>query len=264
MSDKQMYEHFEEIYKGGSPGEIPWNSVQPPELLVELVESGQVKPGRALDLGCGLGNYAIWLAGKGFDVVGVDASPTAIKIAKRNARLRQGATPWQAKRKKGKCKFLVADLTGEWPDLGSPREINNLRIRSKNKPLISRGKQFDFVYDWGLLHHIMPENRGKYIENVNGVLKTGGSTPSTSSGQASSPQGGKYLSMCFNERDTAFEGTGKYRQTSLGTAVYLSSEKELRGLFGRFFKIIDFRVLKVAGKIMTHIFNYCFMERKGD
>ncbi|MFH1371266.1 MAG: class I SAM-dependent methyltransferase [Planctomycetota bacterium] len=225
-----MYEHFEEIYKGGNPDEIPWNNEQPPELLVELVETrlrqgyagqgGKVRPGRALDLGCGLGNYAIWLAGRGFDVVGMDASPTAIKIAKRNA-----------KEKKVKCKFVVADLTARWPDWGG---------------------QFDFVYDWGLLHHIMPENRDKYVENVHRVLK----------------QGGKYLSLCFNEKDTAFsagrlsaEGRGKYRGTNLGTNVYLSSEKELRELFGRFFKIIDFRVQEIAGKFMTHVFNYCFMER---
>jgi SAM-dependent methyltransferase len=204
--------HFNDIYKEVPPEEIPWNSEQPPELLVELVESGQVKVGRALDLGCGLGNYAIWLAGRGFEVVGVDASPTAIKIASRNAE------------KKGvKCKFVVGNITGSWTDFGTG---------------------FDFVYDWGLLHHIMPENRGKYVENIHRVVK----------------QGGKYLSMCFNEKDTAFEGSGKYRRTKLGTAVYLSSEKELRATFGRFFKIIDFRVLEITGKVMTHIFNYCFME----
>lgn len=224
MTDKHKDKRFNDIYKKIPLDEIPWNNEQPPELLVELVESGQVKAGKVLDFGCGLGNYAIWLAGKGFDVMGVDASPTAIKIAKQNARLRQGATPWQAKRKKVKCKFVVADLTGQWLDLG---------------------EQFDFVYDWGLLHHIMPENRGKYVENVHRVLK----------------QGGKYLSVCFNEKDTAFEGTGKYRGTNLGTAVYLSSEKELRELFGRFFRIIDFRVLEIQGKIMTHVFNYSFMER---
>jgi len=212
MSDKQMYEHFEEIYKG-NPEEIPWNNERPPELLVELVDSGQVKQGRALDLGCGLGNYVTWLAGKDFDVVGVDASHAAIRIAEQNAR-----------RKKVKCKFLVGDVTGSWADFGTG---------------------FDFVYDWGLLHHIMPEDRNKYVENVYKVLKPWG----------------KYVSLCFNEKDTAFEGTGKYRGTNLGTAVYLSSEKELRELFGRFFRIIDFRVLESAGK-MTHVFNYCFMERK--
>lgn len=208
-----MCEHFDEIYKR-SPDEIPWNSEEPPELLVELVESGKVKQGRALDLGCGLGNYVIWLAGCGFEVVGVDASMAAIKIAKQNA-----------KKRKVKCRFSVADLTGQWPDLGG---------------------QFDFVYDWGLLHHILPENRDKYVENVHSVLRPAG----------------RYVSVCFNEKDAAFEGTGKYRQTRMGTVVYLSSEKELRKLFERFFMIIDFRVLEITGKVMTHIFNYCLMERK--
>ena len=228
MKGKKRFEHFEEVYKGDIE-EIPWNHEQPPELLVELVESGQVKKGKALDLGCGLGNYVIWLAKKGFDVVGVDGSPTAIKIAKKNA-----------KRKKVKCKFLNSDLTERWP-----HEITNPRIRTKNKSLISRGKPFDFVYDWGLLHHIMPEDRDRYIRKVHRVLK---------------PKG-KYASLCFNEKDESFEGTGKYRGTRLGTDVYLSSEKELRKLYGKYFRIIDFRVFESVSKI-THVFNYCFMERK--
>ncbi len=215
MTDKEATEHFEQIYKGSRPEEIPWNSEQPPELLVELVESGKVKRGRALDLGCGLGNYAIWLASLGFEVVGLDCSPTAIKKAKRNT-----------KDKDIKCKFLVGDVTGQWPDLGKP---------------------FDFVYDWGLLHHIPYEQRPRYVENVHKVLK---------------PKG-KYASLCFNEKDTAFEGTGKIRNTQMGTAVYLSSEDELRNLFGKYFEIIDFRVLEIEGKVMTHVFNYCFMEREG-
>jgi SAM-dependent methyltransferase len=223
VTGREITKHFDEIYRKSTPDEIPWNNEQPPELLVELVESGNVKRSRALDLGCGLGNYAIWLAGQGFDVVGVDISPTAIKIAKQNA-----------KNKNAKCKFIVADLTGQWPDLGS---------------------QFDFVYDWGLLHHIFPEKRGKYVENVHRVLGPGG----------------KYLSVCFNEKDAAFEGppsaepragAGKYRETSKGTVVYLSSEKELRELFGRLFEIIDFRVLEITGKFMTHVFNYCLMKKK--
>jgi len=28
------------------------------------------------------------------------------------------------------------------------------------------------------------------------------------------------------------------------------------------FEIIDFRVLEIVGKVMTHIFNYCFMKRR--
>jgi cyclopropane fatty-acyl-phospholipid synthase-like methyltransferase len=196
MTDRRIREHFDKIYKH-SPEEIPWNSVQPPELLVELVKSGKIRSGSALDLGCGAGNYAIYLAGIGFEVTGIDFSP----------------------------RFLVADLTGQWPDLGG---------------------LFDFVYDWGLLHHIIPENRDKYVESVYNTLKSKGN----------------YLSVCFNEKDVAFKGTGKYRQTNIGTEVYLSGEDDLRKLFGRFFEIIDFHVLEIKGKVITHIQNYCLMERK--
>ncbi|WP_019970000.1 bifunctional 2-polyprenyl-6-hydroxyphenol methylase/3-demethylubiquinol 3-O-methyltransferase UbiG [Mycobacterium sp. 141] len=40
-----------------------------------------LSPGRALDLGCGEGGDAMWLAGHGWQVVGVDISPTALERA---------------------------------------------------------------------------------------------------------------------------------------------------------------------------------------
>jgi methylase of polypeptide subunit release factors len=49
--------------------------------LVELVASGCSAPGRAIDLGCGVGAEAIYLAKNGFDATGVDFSPTANKQA---------------------------------------------------------------------------------------------------------------------------------------------------------------------------------------
>jgi len=42
--------------------EIPWNFETPPDVLVELVDSGKVKPCKIIDLGCGAGNSAIYLA----------------------------------------------------------------------------------------------------------------------------------------------------------------------------------------------------------
>jgi SAM-dependent methyltransferase len=212
--DRQDRIRIDDLYKNTPPEKIPWNMETPPQLLVELVDSGKVHPCKTVDLGCGAGNYAIYLAGRGFEVTGIDFSPTAIKIAKENTK------------KKGvKCNFFVADVVDELD------KIN---------------QTWDFAYDWGLLHHISPVKRGKYVENVHSILKSAG----------------KYVSVCFNEKDVAFEGSGKYRQTSMGTVVYLSSEKELRKLFERFFRIIDFRVLEITGKIMTHIFNYCLMEWK--
>jgi cyclopropane fatty-acyl-phospholipid synthase-like methyltransferase len=117
---------------------IPWYSETPPEALIELVQNRKVRSCMTIDLGCGAGNYAIYLAGLGFDVTGVDSSPTAIKIAGEHAK------------KLGiRCRFIVADL------LGDLHEVTDT---------------FDFAYDWELLHHIFPEDRKTYIKNVYKIL----------------------------------------------------------------------------------------------
>ncbi len=105
------------------------------------MQSGKIRPCKTIDLGCGAGNYAIYLAGQGFEVIGVDSFPTTIKIANENAH-KQGV----------KCKFIVADL------LGDLHEVK---------------KTFDFGYDWDFLHHIFPEDREKYVKNVYNILKPG-------------------------------------------------------------------------------------------
>lgn len=43
-----------------------------------VAEAGDLTPGRALDLGCGEGGDAIWLAQQGWTVTAVDISPAAI------------------------------------------------------------------------------------------------------------------------------------------------------------------------------------------
>jgi len=50
--------------------------VEPTPLLVETVR--KLKPGRALDLACGTGRNAIWLAEHGWKVTAVDRSPISI------------------------------------------------------------------------------------------------------------------------------------------------------------------------------------------
>ena len=205
---------MDEIYRNVPLEEIPWNIETAPDALVELVESGRVKPCKTIDLGCGTGNYAIYLASMGFDVTGIDMSQTAIEIARKNAE------------KKGvKCNFYTADL------LGDLHEIE---------------ETFDFAYDWELLHHIFPENREKYVENVYRIL---------------SPMG-KYLSVCFSEKNPQFGGLGKYRETPLGTVLYFSSEEELRCLFEPYFDIKELKTIKIIGKFAPHIVNFVFMERR--
>jgi cyclopropane fatty-acyl-phospholipid synthase-like methyltransferase len=205
---------MDRIYRKTPLEEIPWNIETPPDVLVELVESGKVKPCKTIDLGCGTGNYAIYLASIGFEVTGIDISQTAIKIAKENAK------------KKGvKCNFLATDVLG---DLDEVKET------------------FDFAYDWELLHHIFPQQRKKYVENVYRILNAKG----------------KYLSVCFNERDSGFGGSEKYRQTRLGTILYFSSEDELRDIFEPYFNIKELRTIRIRGKPAPHLANYAFMEKK--
>jgi ubiquinone/menaquinone biosynthesis C-methylase UbiE len=50
---------------------VPWD-IGPRSELVEMVESGRIKPGRAIDLGSGTASNSLFLAEHGFDVTGVD------------------------------------------------------------------------------------------------------------------------------------------------------------------------------------------------
>ncbi len=208
------HDEMDEIYRKIPIEKVPWNIETPPNALVELSESGKVKPCKTIDLGCGAGNYSLYLASIGFDVTGVDISLSAVKIAKENAK------------KKGvRSCFLVADV------LGDLNEIN---------------ETFDFAYDWEMLHHIFPENRKKYVENVYRILN---------------PKG-KYLSVCFSEKDSQFGGSGKYRETQLGTILYFSSEDELKDLFNPYFNIKELKTIRISGKSTDHFAIYAFMERR--
>jgi methylase of polypeptide subunit release factors len=74
------------MYRRGAPWEGP-----PRQELAELVTSGTLTPqalppGRAIDLGCGSGTNAIFLAEHGFDVTGVDFSAVALAKARKRPR----------------------------------------------------------------------------------------------------------------------------------------------------------------------------------
>ena len=67
-------------------GFAPWDTDAVPRGLRELVE-GQ-EPGRALDLGCGTGTQAAYLASRGWQTTAVDAVPRALEAARERARSR--------------------------------------------------------------------------------------------------------------------------------------------------------------------------------
>ena len=62
-------------------GDMRWDRSEPESVLVRLVEEGRVPRGRALDVGCGTGTNARYLASRGYRVLGVDIAPLAIEQA---------------------------------------------------------------------------------------------------------------------------------------------------------------------------------------
>lgn len=91
LSEREtIRDQMEKIYGKTPPADIPWNIESPPGALVELVETGQVQPCKTIDMGCGAGNYAIYLGSVGFDVTGVDISPSASRSSPSSCRGNSG------------------------------------------------------------------------------------------------------------------------------------------------------------------------------
>jgi SAM-dependent methyltransferase len=76
---------WNESYASGNP---PWDTGKPEPLLVEFVTSRGIAPARTLEIGAGTGTNAIWLAERGFDVLGVDVSSLAVEIARAKIKKR--------------------------------------------------------------------------------------------------------------------------------------------------------------------------------
>ena len=76
---------WEDAYKTVSP----WDIGRPQPAFVELVRIGELNRGNTLDVGCGTGENALYLAEKGFSVTGVDLTNRAIAAARAKAAERK-------------------------------------------------------------------------------------------------------------------------------------------------------------------------------
>lgn len=148
----------------------PWDTGVPPPELVEVVEGSSrrepLPPGRALDLGCGTGTNVIYLAQHGWQAVGVDYSPRAIRMARRKARAAGAAG----------VDLRVADVT-DLRDLDGP---------------------FDLALDMGCFHSLEAVGRSKYAANLARLLRPGGHFPGAGAGRGGEEDpGALYLLYAF-------------------------------------------------------------------
>jgi len=70
---------------------------QPAAFLREVFDRGywEITPGRALDIACGSGRHALFLAERGFEVTAVDISPVALAQGAERARKTSLSISWQ-------------------------------------------------------------------------------------------------------------------------------------------------------------------------
>lgn len=120
-------------------GRTPWDTnITPPEVIAFL---DRTPPGRALDLGCGTGTNAVTMAGRGWQVTGIDYVPAAIREARRKARMGQL-----------RIDFQVADVTR----------------------LDSLEGGFDYALDIGCLHALGQDRQRRYAGQLPRLVRPGG------------------------------------------------------------------------------------------
>jgi SAM-dependent methyltransferase len=128
---------FEATYRAGA---APWEIGRPQAEVVRLAEAGLVV-GSVLDVGCGTGENALYLAGRGHAVFGLDGSETAIALARRKAAARGHPA----------VQFHTWDAL----------QLGRLR------------KRFDTVLDSGLFHVFADEQRRLYAQSLAEVTASG-------------------------------------------------------------------------------------------
>jgi methyl halide transferase len=139
MTVKSKQDQYIDIYQIGA---TPWVLDKPDFNLMAVVRGTPIPSCRVLEVGCGIGSDAVWLAQQGFQVTGLDVSRIAIERARKNAETAQVD-----------CAFRQWDFM--------ERDVDGL--------------PFDFVYDRGCFHSYQSDVlRSQYAETVARHVKTGG------------------------------------------------------------------------------------------
>jgi SAM-dependent methyltransferase len=122
--------------------ELPWDSGHPASCLMQLIKSWPQAKESVLEVGCGTGTNAVWMAEQGLQVTGLDIASGAVALARQRAA-EQGVA----------CTFIEADFL--------------------NAPLVEDGT-FSFLFDRGCFHSMDEEYREAFVRRAAQCLKPGG------------------------------------------------------------------------------------------
>ena len=138
MPELRTPEHWDQRYRDNHQ---PWDSgMVCAELMARLPELSLACGSRVLEIGCGTGTNAIWLAQQGFEVLGIDISAVAVDRA-------------QAKAKEAgvnSIHFERCDIVSRLP--------------------VTPGAM-SFVYDRGCFHSVAAEDRPTFAKRVAEALE---------------------------------------------------------------------------------------------
>ena len=118
----------------------PWEVGRPQPAFAALAAQGNLRRD-VLDVGCGTGEHVLMAAEAGCTAVGIDISPTAIRLAEAKAQDRGTS-----------AHFIVGDA---------------LRLESLDA-------HFDVALDCGLFHVFDDEDRRSFVESLSRVVRVGG------------------------------------------------------------------------------------------
>ena len=131
------------VYDAAYAGVPNWDIGRPQRAFVDLLDAGLVRS-PVLDVGCGTGELSLFLARHGWDVLGVDLSPLAIRQATEKARWRRIT-----------AQFLVWDAL----------DLSRLR---------TAGLSFRTVVDSAMFHVLGDRERDRFVAALGDVVRPGG------------------------------------------------------------------------------------------
>src|ERR1700722_9050900 len=189
---------------------IPFFTDAPDENLAEWLETGLITPGRVLELGCGHGRNAAYLAGLGCDVDGVGFSAQAIE---------RGRGGGAAARRAPGCAVAAVASSAQATERARERARPaagsvTFQCCSIFDAQLTEGS-YDLVYDSGCFHHLAPHRRRDYVELVTRALRPGG----------------RFGLVCFRpEGGSGYTDPQVYQRASLGGGLGYTEDR-LRALW---------------------------------